>query len=84
MEMKVAVASSSYRIQNIGNRNSRHLQHRHHRRMPSGISIIETANFADSNRSNPCLSLLFSLIIYPPGTYISVNNTEEKSMKTLS
>lgn len=24
------------------------------------------------------------LIIYPPGTYISVNNTEEKSMKTLS
>lgn len=54
--------------------------------MPSEISFMETPNFADSNRSNPFLSFIPPppLIIYPPGTYISVNNTEEKSMKTLS
>ena len=53
---------------------------------PSGISFMETPNFADSNRSNPFPSFIPppTVIIYPPGTYISVNNTEEKSMKTLS
>lgn len=57
-------------------------------KMPSEISFMGTPNFAHSNRSNPFLSFIppptHTLIIYPPGTYISVNNTEEKSMKTLS
>lgn len=76
--MEVSEVSPSQTIQNLGNGN---LQQCRHRQMSGGISFIDIPNFADSNRSNPFPP---SLIIYPPGTCISVNNTEEKSMKTLS